>query len=92
MEEAIETAMAQSPTEMRIERILEPRLTFNTDNKYIALIGASVVNYRTMTATSTSQAGLSWSNMDPPDSARSVIGRKIYITVHVTMQFTADAG
>ena len=31
--------------EMHVERIFEPRLVINGDNRYIAMIGASNVNY-----------------------------------------------
>ena len=34
--------------EMQVERIFEPRLVINGDNRYIAMIGASNVNYRTI--------------------------------------------
>ena len=36
--------------EMHVERIFEPRLVTNGDNRYIAMIGASNVNYRTIPA------------------------------------------
>ena len=36
--------------ELRVERIMEPRLVINGYNRYIALIGASNVNNRTIPA------------------------------------------
>jgi len=78
--------------ELRVERIFEPRLVINGANQYIALIGASNVNYRTIPAPTVSQSALVWTTIDPPNGARSIIGRKIYITVHVNMQFTAADG
>ena len=36
---------------LQVERIFEPRLVINKDNRYVALIGASNVNYRTISAT-----------------------------------------
>ena len=73
--------------EMHVERILEPRLVINGDNRYIAMIGASNVNYRTIPAHTVSQSALVWTTIDPPNGARTIIGRKIYVTVHVSMQF-----
>jgi hypothetical protein len=78
--------------QLGIERIMEPRLVINSDNRYIALIGASNVNYRTIPAPTVSQNALVWTTIDPPNGARSIIGRKLYITVRVQMNFTAAAG
>ena len=78
--------------ELRVERIFEPRLVINGTNQYIALIGASNVNYRTIPAPTVSQSALVWTTIDPPNGDRSIIGRKIYITVHVNMQFTTATG
>jgi hypothetical protein len=78
--------------EMKVERIFEPRLVINGVNRYIALIGANNVNYRTIPAPTVSQSALVWTTIDPPNGARTIIGRKIYITVRVSMQFTTAAG
>ena len=32
-----------------------------------------------------------WTTIDPPNVARMIIGRKIIVTVHVTMQFTTSS-
>ena len=76
---------------MHVERIFEPRLVINGDNRYIALIGSSNVNYRTIPAPTVSQAQLTWTTIDPPNGARTIIGRKIYVTIHVSMQFTTSS-
>ena len=73
--------------EMLEERIFEPRLVINGNNRYIAMIGASNVNYRTIPAPTVSQSALVWTTIDPPNGARTIIGRKIYLTVHVSIQF-----
>jgi len=80
------------PNILRVERIFEPRLVINEANQYIALLGASNVNYRTIPAPTVSQSALVWTTIDPPNGARNIVGRKIYITVHVTMQFTTEDG
>ena len=77
--------------EMHVERIFEPRLVINGDNRYIAMIGASNVNYRTIPAPTVSQSALVWTTIDPPNGARTIIGRKIYVTIHVSMQFITSA-
>ena len=77
--------------ELRVERIFEPQLVVNSLNQYVALIGASNVNYRTIPAPTVSQSALVWTTIDPPNGARSIIGRKLYITVRVRMEFTAAA-
>jgi len=78
--------------EMQVERIFEPRLVINGENRYVALIGASNVNYRTIPATSLSSGAITWTTIDPPNGARTIVGRKIYITVHAVMEFTTATG
>jgi hypothetical protein len=78
--------------EVRIERILEPRLAVDSLNQYIALIGAGFLNYRTITTTSVTDARVVFPTLDPPDGASSIIGRKIYVTFRFNIQFTTAAG
>ena len=51
------------------------------------MIGASNVNYRTIPAPTDSLSAVVWTPIDPPNGARTIIGRKIYVTIHVSMQF-----
>ena len=78
--------------ELRVEKIFEPRLVINGLNRNVVLIGAGNINYRTIPAPSVSQSTLVWTTIDPPNGARTIIGRKIYITVHVKMTFNTAVG
>ena len=81
-----------SSNNITLERIFEPRLVVNGTSRYIAMIGAMSVQYQTSAATSVSQTRLSWSTINPPGGVRTILGRKIYITTHVSLEFTAAAG
>jgi len=75
-----------------LERIMEPRLVINNVNKYIALIGANNINYNSIPSTAISESSIQWTTCDPPGGIKTIVGRKMYITVVAEMQFTAATG
>ena len=73
-----------------LEKIFEPRLVINSDQRFIALMGSNSMQYRS-TPGIVGAGSIEWNTIDPPNPD-SILGRKVYISVDVSMTFNAAAG
>lgn len=81
--------MSLAITPLNTFRVKEPRVKINEERDYAILSGGSQVSYKPVVSTSYSSASQQFSA--PPPSPMTIVDRKVYLSVPVTLTFSGSA-